>query len=470
MAAAGGPWFPTPTIRQLTRQLMSIRQGVGNFEAPPIDLHGLIRELFPINRSLTGAGVRETLAILERFIRLEMREVPSGTAVLDWQVPLEWNIRGATIKTLDGHCLVDFADNNLHVVGYSKPVHKEVRHAELAQHVHTLPNQPELIPYRTGYFADDWGFCMPDNLWRTMQDETYRVDIDSDLSQGSLTYGEFFLPGRLPDEVLITTHVCHPSLANDNLSGIVVATALAMQQSQRPRRLGRRFLFLPATIGAITWLASNESRLDRIRHGLVLTCLGDAGPFHFKRSRRGAIIDQAVGHVLRQSGYPYEIMPFVPYGYDERQFCSPGFNLPVGCLMRGVHATFSEYHTSADNLDFVKAEALNQSYALIAAVLDLLDNNLTYTRTDGRGEPQLGRRGLYRAIAGQKEAGGASQMDLLWLLNLADGECSLLDIAERADLPFWRVSAAARLALDAKLIREAVRDEPAACSERTRSS
>ena len=388
---------------------MSISHGVANFEAPPIDIHGLVRELFPINRSLTGAGVRETLAILARFMRLEIREVPSGTAVLDWQVPLEWNIRGATIKKPDGRCLVDFADNNLHIVGYSKPVHKEMRRAELAQHVHTLPNQPELIPYRTGYFADDWGFCMPDNLWRNMQDETYRVDIDSDLSHGSLTYGEFFLPGRLPDEVLITAHVCHPSLANDNLSGIAVATALAMRQSQRPQRLSRRFLFLPATIGAITWLASNKSQLDRIRHGLVLTCIGDTGPFHFKRSRRGAAIDHAVAHVLRHSGYPYEIMPFNPYGYDERQFCSPGFNLPVGCLMRGVHGTFPEYHTSADNLDFVKAEALDQSYALITGVLDLLDNNLTYTRTDGRGEPQLGRRGLYRAIAGQKEAGGASR-------------------------------------------------------------
>ena len=374
--------------------------------------------------------------------------------MLDWQVPLEWNIRGATIKTLDGHCLVDFADNNLHVVGYSKPVHKEVRRAELAQHVHTLPDQPELIPYRTGYFADDWGFCMPDNLWRTMQDETYRVDIDSDLSHGSLTYAELFLPGELSDEVLITAHVCHPSLANDNLSGIAVATALAMRQSQRKRRLGCRFLFIPATIGAITWLARNESQLGKIRHGLVLTCIGDSGPFHFKRSRSGASIDNAVAHLLRHSGHPYEIVPFNPYGYDERQFCSPSFDLPVGCLMRSVYGTFPEYHTSADNLDLVKPQALNQSYELVANLLDLLDDNRVYARTDGRGEPQLGRRGLYRAIAGQKDAGGASQMDLLWLLNLADGKHSLLDIAERADVPFERILAAAGLALDADLIRE----------------
>jgi aminopeptidase-like protein len=438
---------------------MSGRKGLSNSEeVPPIDLHGLVRELFPINRSLTGAGVRETLAILARHIQLEVREVPSGTAVLDWQVPLEWNIRSATVRALDGRCLVDFADNNLHVVGYSKPIHKEVSRAELAQHVHTLPDQPELIPYRTGYFADDWGFCMPDNLWRTMQDESYRIDIDSDLSPGSLTYGELFLPGQIPEEVLITAHVCHPSLANDNLSGIAVAVALAMRQARLPRRLGYRFLFIPATIGAITWLARNEGHLAKIRYGLVLTCVGDAGQFHYKRSRSGASIDSAVAHVLRHSGHSHEIVPFNPYGYDERQFCSPAFDLPMGCLMRSVHGTFPEYHTSADNPDFVKPEALDQSYEVVATLLDLLDANWMYVRTDGRGEPQLGRRGLYRAIAGQKEAGGASQMDLLWLLNLADGKHSLLEMAERAGTPFGRLQKAVRLALDADLIREVVLD------------
>ena len=438
---------------------MSGRKDLSNSEeVPPIDLHGLVRELFPINRSLTGAGVRETLAILARHVQLEIREVPSGTAVLDWQVPLEWNIRSAMIRALDGRCLVNFADHNLHVVGYSKPIHKEVSRAELAEHVHTLPDQPELIPYRTGYFADDWGFCMPDNLWQTMQDEAYRIDIDSDLSPGSLTYGELFLPGELSDEVLITAHICHPSLANDNLSGIAVAVALAMRQARLPRRLGYRFLFIPATIGAITWLARNESELGKIRHGLVLTCIGDTGPFHFKQSRSGAPIDNAVAHILRHSGHPYEIVPFNPYGYDERQFCSPAFDLPMGCFMRSVHGTFPQYHTSADNPGFVKPQALNQSYEVVASLLDLLDANWMYARTDGRGEPQLGRRGLYRAIAGQKEAGGASQMDLLWLLNLADGKHNLLEMAERAGIPFGRLQKAVRLALDADLIREVVLD------------
>ena len=330
--------------------------------------------------------------------------------------------------------------------------------AELAQHVHTLPDQPDLIPYRTGYYADDWGFCMSHNLWQSMQDDYYRVEIDSDISPGSLTYGELFLPGETSDEVLITCHICHPSLANDNLSGIAVMTALAMRQAGRRRRLGYRFLFLPATIGAITWLARNEARLDRIKHGLVLTCLGDPARFHYKQSRSGATIDRAVAHVLRHSGHSYEILPFNPYGYDERQFCSPDFDLPVGCLMRSVHGTFPEYHTSADNPDFVKLEALDQSYEVVATLLDLLDANRTYVRTDGRGEPQLGRRGLYRAIAGQKEAGGASQMDLLWVLNLADGKYSLLEMADRADIPFGRIQKAVRLALDAELIREVIRD------------
>jgi aminopeptidase-like protein len=425
--------------------------------SPSLDLYDLVKELFPINRSLTGSGVRQTLAIIARYIDLQIHEVKSGTSVLDWHVPMEWNIRSGTITSMGGRRLVDFATNNLHVLGYSKPVQGVFSRAELVQHVHTLPEQPDLIPYRTGYYADDWGFCMPHNLWQSMKDDDYRVEIDSDISPGSLTYGELFLPGETSDEVLITCHICHPSLANDNLSGIAVMTALAMRQAGRRRRLGYRFLFLPATIGAITWLARNESRLDTIKHGLVLTCVGDPGRFHYKQSRSGATIDRAVAHVLHHSGHLYEILPFNPYGYDERQFCSPGFDLPVGCLMRSVHGTFPEYHTSADNLDFVKPEALRQSYATIRAILDLLDNNRTYRRVDGRGEPQLGRRGLYRAIAGQREAGGATQMDLLWFLNLADGNHSLLDMAIRADVPFARLEAAARLALEASLVGETIR-------------
>jgi aminopeptidase-like protein len=424
-------------------------------DEPPIDIHALVRTLYPLPRSLTGVGVRATLREISRYAPLEIHEVPSGTAVLDWQVPPEWTIRGAAIRTEDGDTIVDWADNNLHVVGYSLPVHRVVDRDELARHVHTLPDQPDAIPYRTGYYAHDWGFCLPHALWTTMTDPYYRVDIDSDLSPGAMSYGEIFIPGETDDELVISVHICHPSLANDNLSGVAVATALAVRQAMRRKaKLGLRILYLPATIGAITWLARNEARLPRIRHGLVLTCIGDAGPFHYKRSRSGATIDRAVAHVLEGSGHAYELQPFTPYGYDERQFCSPGYDLPFGCLMRGVHGEFPQYHTSLDDCDFVTPQALGQSYRVLTDIVDLLDADRTLERLDGRGEPQLGRRGLYRAIAGQKEAGGATQMDLLWALNLADGTNSLLDMAERANVPFVRLSAAAALAEEAGLLRE----------------
>jgi len=422
---------------------------------PSINLHDLVRTLFPINRSITGMGVRETLAILGRHIPLAVEEVASGTPILDWEVPLEWNIRGATISTLGGRRVVDFATSNLHVVGYSRAVHEVVSRQELARHVHTLPEQPDLTPYRTGYFANDWGFCMPHNCWLMMRDESYRIDIDSDIGPGYLTYGELFLPGETAEEILITAHICHPSLANDNLSGLAVGTALAIRQAQRKRRLGCRFLFIPATVGAIAWLARNEPILDRIRHGLVLTCLGDPGPFHYKQSRQGtAAIDRVVAHVLRRRHVPHKIMGFSPYGYDERQYCSPGYDLPVGCFMRSPNGSFSEYHTSADNLEFVTAEALQESLEVVMDVIGVLEQNVIFERVDGRGEPQLGRRGLYRAISGQKDH-AAAQMALLWLLNQADGRHSLLDIADRSGVPFEHLALAAEAASKADLIRRA---------------
>jgi aminopeptidase-like protein len=422
---------------------------------PPLDMMSLLRALFPLPRSLTGNGVRATLQALQQHIPLDIREVATGTRVFDWDVPREWNIRGATIKALDGRVLVDFAENNLHVVGYSTAVRGTFSREELAGHIHTLPDQPDAIPYRTSYYAENWGFCLPHALWATMQDEAYEVEIDSSLADGTLTYGEFLIPGEADKEILISVHVCHPSLANDNLSGIVVATALARHFLARPKqRLGIRFLFLPATIGAITWLAQNEARLDRISHGLVLTCIGDSGPFHYKKTVNGAVVDIATEHALRHSGHAFEMLEFSPYGYDERQYGSPGIALPVGCLMRAIHGTFPEYHTSLDNCDFVSADALEQSCRLMVDLLDILQTNAIYRRVDGRGEPQLGRRGLYRAIAGQKEAGGASQMDLLWVLNQCDGNRSLLDIAERAKAPFSRIRKAADLCLNAELITE----------------
>jgi aminopeptidase-like protein len=419
----------------------------------------LLRELFPIARSLTGDGVRETLDIIKRHIPLTVHEVPTGTKVFDWEIPREWNIRGATIKTMDGRTLVDFRANNLHVVGYSVPVSGVFSREELAEHIHTLEEQPDAIPYRTSYYAPNWGFCLPHSLWTTMQDDCYRVEIDTTLADGALTYGELLIPGQVEEEILISVHVCHPSLANDNLSGIVVAVALAAERICQQRttgvaRLGLRLLFVPATIGSITWLARNEGELGRVRHGLVLTCIGDPGPFHYKKSRSQAPIDRVVEHVLNHAGQPFEIVDFSPYGYDERQYGSPSIDLPVGCLMRAVHGTFAQYHTSLDNLDFISEAALAGSLQLVRETLSICDHDRVYERVDGRGEPQLGRRGLYRAIAGQKEAGGPSQMDLLWVLNLSDGRHSVLDIAERAGIPFSRAWGATQICLQADLIKE----------------
>jgi aminopeptidase-like protein len=281
-----------------------------------------------------------------------------------------------------------------------------------------------------------------------LEDSEYEVCIDSTLEDGHLTYGECYLPGRSTDEVLISCHACHPSLANDNVSGLTVATFLAKFLAGRDRQYSYRFLFIPATIGAITWLARNRDKVGCIRHGLVLTCLGDAGGFHYKKSRRGtAEIDRAAAHVLRHSGEASEILEFSPYGNDERQYCSPGFNLPVGCLMRSVWETFPEYHTSADNLDFIRPLQLAGSLRVCAAIFDVLENNRSYRNESPHCEPQLGRHGLFRSMGGEAggQASGEEMMARLWVLNLSDGEHSLLEIAERSGISFPMISEAADL-------------------------
>ena len=429
------------------------RDAVPSPEATGERLHGFVRELFPLCRSITGDGLRTTLTKIARRIPLVVHEVPTGTPALDWQVPLEWNVKAARIETLDGKAVVDFADCNLHVVSYSLPVDAIVSRDELSSHVHTLVDQPDLVPYRTAYYAEQWGFCLAHRVWETMRDPRYRVRIDSALAPGSLTYGELLIPGKETDEVLISVHCCHPSLANDNLSGIAVATEIAEHLLARDNRLSYRLLFIPATIGSLTWLARNDAVLPNIAHGLVLSCVGDSGPFHYKQSRRGnAVIDRVVAHVLKCRHVPHEIMGFSPYGYDERQYCSPGYNLPVGCFMRSPNGTFPEYHTSADNLGLVTAQALEQSLRTLIEVIGVLERNVIFERIDGRGEPQLGRRGLYRAISGHKDQ-AAAQMALLWLLNQADGRHSLLDIADRSGVPFEHLALAAEAARKANLVR-----------------
>jgi len=417
------------------------------------EMHQLMTELYPICRSITGNGVRQSLNIMSQHIPLEVHEVPSGTPVFDWTVPKEWNIRDAYIKAPSGDKVVDFKNSNLHVVSYSVPVKKIVSLTELREHLHTLPDYPDWIPYRTSYFKENWGFCLSHKQLLGLRDDEYEVVIDSTLQDGHLTYGEYYLPGETEDEILFSCHICHPSLCNDNLSGIALAVVLAKSLSHLMLRYSYRFVFSPGTIGSITWLSVNEARAPRIKHGLVLASVGDPGRSTYKKSRRGdAEIDRAVAHVLQHSGQDYDIIEFFPYGYDERQFCSPGFNLPVGCLMRTPHGEFPEYHTSGDDLAFVKPVHLADSFSKCVAVLDVLEGNRCYLNQNLKCEPQLGKRGLYRPIGGENS--GANQLALLWVLNLSDGQHSLLDIAERSGVSFGLIRHAANTLLEHGLLKE----------------
>jgi aminopeptidase-like protein len=417
------------------------------------EIYALAAEIFPICRSITGAGVRQTLAHLAGHIDLAVHEVPTGTPVLDWTVPREWCIREAYIADAAGERIVDFACNNLHVLNYSAPVRARMSLAELKPHIFTLPDQPELIPYRTSYYAESWGFCMAHRQLEALPGGDYEVVIDAALEDGALTYGEYLHRGETEDEVLLSAHICHPSLANDNCSGLALLTHLAARLSTRRTRLSYRFLFAPGTIGAITWLARNREAVARIAHGLVVSCVGDGGGPTYKRSRRGdAAIDRAMAHVLRHGEPQAAVIDFFPYGYDERQFCSPGFNLPVGSFQRSQFGTFPEYHTSADNLDFIRAEHLGASYRMVAGALDVIENDGVFVNTQPFGEPQLGRRGLYAGPGGDKDA-AAKNMAMLWVLNLSDGSHSLLDIAERAGLPFARIAEAAQRLEEHGLLR-----------------
>ncbi len=417
-------------------------------------LHGFAAELFPFCRSITGNGVRQTLARIQTKIPVEVSEIPTGTPVFDWTVPREWNIRDAYIKAPDGQRVVDFQQSNLRVMSYSAPVRATMSLAELKSHLFSIPDKPDLIPYRTSYYQENWGFCLKHKELLTLKEGDYEVLIDSTLEDGNLTYGELLVPGQSSDEVLISCHVCHPSLANDNLSGIAVAARLAEILSARDDlRYSYRFVFLPVTIGAITWLAQNRQSARRIKHGLVLTCVGDPGGFHYKKSRRGDDdIDRAMAHALRHTGDNFELLDFSPYGYDERQYCSPGFNLPVGCLMRSVWGTFPEYHTSADDLEFIRPEQLAGSLRAVAAALDVIEKNRKYCNQSPFCEPQLGKRNLYRSTGGTNISQEINAR--LWVLNFSDGQHSLLDIAERSGLPFAAISDAADLLLEAGLLAQ----------------
>ena len=418
-------------------------------EVAGLELCELVRELYPICRSISGDGVRQTFERLAPLLPLTVTEVPSGTAVFDWTVPREWNIRDAWIADSDGNRVVDFHASNLHVLGYSLPVRKTLPLHELREHLFTHPTEPDWIPFRTSYYNENWGFCLSQRQLDGLPEGDYEVCIDSSLADGSITYAEAVFPGELEDEVLITTYSCHPSLANDNCSGIALVALLGKYLSGSSLRYTYRLLFSPGSIGPISWLAANEGRLDRIKHGLVASCLGDPGRPTYKRSRRGdAEIDRAVELVLRERG-DHEIRPFTPLGGDERQFCSPGIDLPVGALSRTPANEFHGYHSSADDLELVQPAALGDSFELYLAVIEVLERNRSYENLNPKGEPQLGKRGLYRAIAG----GTSEEEALLWVLNLSDGEHDLIGISARSGLPFRAIREAAEALEGAALLR-----------------
>jgi aminopeptidase-like protein len=410
--------------------------------ASDTELMALTTRLYPICRSVTGAGLRQTLRILGESIPLQLVETPSGTAVFDWEVPMEWNIESARLLDPDGRAVVDFASHNLHILNYSEPISATLPFEELKARLHTSSRNPDWIPYKTSYYKRNWGFCLRERELQNMRPGNYRVEIDSSLEPGSLTYGELLLPGASRREVLVFAHACHPSLANDNLSGLAIATALAQWIEARPRRYSWRFVFAPATIGSLCWLRNNEQNLGRIEHGLVLSLLGDPAPWTYKRSRRGNVtIDAIVPHVLRELDPQSRVIDFGPYGYDERQLCSPGFNLPVGRLTRSVNDGYPQYHSSADDLSLISAAALGRSLDACKAIAEVIEGNRRFINLQPKGEPRLGKRGLYGSIGGNSPA--SMELAMLWVLNQSDGQQSLLEIAQRSGMGFETIRTAA---------------------------
>jgi len=437
-----------------------------------IEMHDMMVKLYPICRSITGNGVRKTLDIISEQIPLERHEIPTGTKVFDWTVPKEWNIKDAYVKKSNGEKIINFQKSNLHVLNYSVPVHKTVSLSELKDHLHTLPDQPELIPYRTSYYYENWGFCITHNQFLQLEEDEYEVVIDSTLEDGSLSYGEYLIKGESEDEVLLSCYTCHPSMCNDNLSGVVLVALLAKYLKNISLQYSYRFLFVPETIGAIVWLHKNEQNVGKIKHGLVATCVGDSGISTYKKSRQGnAEIDETVIDILKKSGDNYKITSFEPLGSDERQFCSPGFNLPVGSLRRTKPPNFPEYHTSADNTEFVKAEYLADSFSKYFKIILKLEENFGnfYPKNDEEKQPQLNNKndqvflslnpkcepkldktGVYRKIGGQKTN---DALTIMWLLSYSDGKHSLHDITLRSGIDFKEIKQTAELLHEKKLLK-----------------
>jgi len=413
-------------------------------------MYKLLKDLFPICRSITGGGNRQTLKMLNQEIPIKIEEFQSGTQCYDWTIPDEWNIKEAYIENETGTRIVDFQDNNLHVVNYSEPVNGTFSLDELKSHIYSIPEKPELIPYATSYYKRDWGFCMSHDQLEKLKPGNYNILIDSTIRPGSLTIGEAFLNGKSKKEVLISSYICHPSMANDSLSGVVLAVQIFKHLFMlKNRRYSYRFVFLPETIGAIVYLFHHGKYLKKYVHaGLVLTCLGDPNSFNYKCTRQGNHeLDEIVKHVFKHSGHECAFHDFFPYGSDERQYSSPGFNLPIGSLMRSIYGRFREYHTSGDNLDFVTEDALNESFEIYSKVFNALESNKRYMRDQPYCEPMLAKYNLHDTVgyidSNDNKDAITRTVILKWLLNYSDGEHSLLDIANKIDISIDQLSVVA---------------------------
>ena len=440
------------------------------------EIYSLMEELFPICRSITGDGVRKSLKILKKIIGLNIFEVRTGTTIFDWKVPNEWNIKDAYVKDRNGKKIIDFKESNIHLVSYSIPINEKISLKDLKKHLHSLPKKPNSIPYVTSYYKKNWGFCLTDNKLKLMKDDYYNVKIDSSLKSGSLTYGEYFKKGKISDEILISTYICHPSLCNDNISGVAVSAILAKILTKINTYYSYRFIFIPETIGAITWLSKNIKNLSKIKHGLVITCVGNGNNLTYKKTRDGdSIIDNVVIETLEKSGKNFKIQEFYPFGSDERQFCSPGINLPVGVLMRTPYYEFKEYHTADDNLKIIKKKWLNDSLITLCKIISKLENKKngekpknkkivelkhnTYLNLKPKCEPQLGKRKLYREISKQRlvdknDSENLKEMSIFWVLNFSDGIHSLEDISKKSELPLELLKKSAKILVEKKLLKK----------------
>ena len=403
-----------------------------------IEMYELLRRLFPLCRSITGEGVRDSLRIIADHIPIKISEISTGTKAFDWTVPKEWVIKDAYITDKNGNKIVDFKKNNLHVVGYSTPVNKTVDISELQQHLYSLPEQPDAVPYVTSYYKEHWGFCIAHNDRVNLDQGAYSVFIDSELKIGSLTYGELIVPGDSEKEIFLSTYICHPSMANNELSGPVVTTFLAKLVLSKKRRYTYRIIFIPETIGSIVYLSKHLNEMKRnIIAGFNVSCVGDNGVFSYLPTRNGnTLADKVALNILSYKQPDFIRYSFLDRGSDERQYNAPGVDLPVCCIMRSKYGEYPEYHTSLDSLDFVRPTALFGSYDVLSTCLLAIEQNKRY-KINCLGEPQLGKRGLYPTISTKSSAGQVRE--LKDFIAYADGESDLIDISNKINVPVWKI-------------------------------